>query len=99
MIMLTQLNILCVFSDRNIWKVKRKIEAGWINYPNIPPVNENQETELDFSILLFNSIKAIQPIFYAHSIISEGTNPILLDIIDHLCRGINIKPDFYGYHY
>jgi hypothetical protein len=44
-------------------------------------------------------IKAIQAIFYAHSIISEGTNPTLLDIIDNLCRGINIKPDFDGYHY
>jgi hypothetical protein len=111
----------CVFTDGNIWQVKRKTAAGWVNYPNIPRINAYQETALDFSQLLYNldevkpvlhwlyqpisgtdalkCIKAIQPIFYAHSIISEGTNPTLLNIIDHLCRGINIKPDFDGYHY
>jgi hypothetical protein len=44
-------------------------------------------------------IKAIQPIFYAHFIISEGPNPTLLNIMDHVCRSINIEPDFDGYYY
>ncbi|MFT6987165.1 MAG: hypothetical protein ACJAT7_003018, partial [Psychromonas sp.] len=106
---------MCVFTDGNIWQVKRTKAAGWLNYPTIPRINGTHETALDFSQLLYNLdevkpvlhwlyqpisgtdalkfIKAIQAIFYAHSIISEGTNRTLLDIIDHVCRGINIKPD------
>jgi len=110
----------CVFTDGDIWQVKRKTVAGWVNYPNIPKLKNNDQTEFKFSTLLHdlneikpvlhwlyqpiagenvvNFTKAIQVIFYAHSIITTGTNRTLLDIIDHVCRGINIKPEVNGYH-
>lgn len=110
----------CVFTNGSLWQVKRKTAAGWINYPNIPKLKNNNETAFEFSSLLHdldeikpvlhwlyqpisgedtvNFIQAIQPIFCAHSIITTGTNKILLDIIDHVCRGITIKPEINGYH-
>jgi hypothetical protein len=39
----------CVFSDENVCQFQRKTAAGWFN---IPPINETQETALDFSQLL-----------------------------------------------
>ncbi len=90
-----------------------KTAAGWVNYPNIPRINEQQETEFEFSTLqhdlddikpvlhwlyqpisgadAYRFIKAIQPIFCAHSIITNGTNETLLTIIDHVCRALTIK--------
>ena len=110
----------CVFTDGNIWQVKRKTAAGWVNYPNIPKLKNNDQTEFKYSILLHdldeikpvlhwlyqpisgenvvNFTKSIQVIFYANSIITTGTNRTLLDIIDYVCRGINIKPKINGYH-
>ncbi|HEY7865109.1 MAG TPA: hypothetical protein VIC51_03825 [Psychromonas sp.] len=111
----------CVFTDGNIWQVKRKTAAGWVNYPNIPMLKNNNKTEFEFSTLLHDLdeiktvvhwlyqpisgedtvkfIQAIQKIFYARSIITTGTNHTLLDTIDHVCRGINIKPEIDGYHH
>ncbi|WP_435235518.1 type I restriction enzyme HsdR N-terminal domain-containing protein [Psychromonas sp. PT13] len=111
----------CVFTDGNIWQVKRNTAAGWVHYPNIPCIKEYENTELEFSqflndldevrpilhwlyqpivgrdVLYF--IDAIQPIFNAQSIVTSGTNSILLDIIDHVCRGITIKSELNVYHY
>ena len=31
----------CIFTDENLWKVKRKTAAGGVNYPNIPKLKNN----------------------------------------------------------
>jgi len=41
-----------VFTDGNIWQIKRNTAAGWVNYPNIPSLKNNNQTELEFSSLL-----------------------------------------------
>jgi len=46
-----------------------------------------------------NFTKAIQLIFYAHSIITEATNQTLLITIDNVCCCITIKPKVDGYTY
>jgi len=53
----------CVFTDGDIWQVKRKTAAGWVNYPNIPKLNSNNETEFDFSVLLHN-IDEVKPVLH-----------------------------------
>lgn len=40
----------CVFTYGNIWQVKRKTAAGWVNYPNISKLKNNNETEFEFSL-------------------------------------------------
>jgi hypothetical protein len=53
----------CVFTNENIWQVKRKTAAGWVNYPNIPRINETHETALDFSQLLYN-LDEVKPVLH-----------------------------------
>jgi len=47
----------------------------------------------------YNFINAIQPIFYANSVITDGTSELLLSIMDNVCRAITIKTKVNGYTY
>ncbi len=111
----------CVFTDGNVWQVKRKLASGWVSYPNIPRLINGQEVEFELSDFLhdldrikpalhwlykpiagvdaYDFINAIQPIFCAASVVSDGTNELLLSIMDHVCRAITIKPQVDGYTY
>lgn len=53
----------CVFTDGEIWQVKRKTATGWVNYPNIPKLNSNNETKFELSVLLHN-IDEIKPVLH-----------------------------------
>jgi len=53
----------CVFTDGNIWQVKRKTVAGWINYPNIPKLNNSNQTEFEFSTLL-HDLDELKPVLH-----------------------------------
>ncbi len=54
---------ICVFTDGNIWQVKRKTTAGQVNYPNIPRLNTLQNTEFKLSTLL-HDLDYIQPVLH-----------------------------------
>ena len=65
----------CIFTDGNIWQVKRKTEAGWVNYPSIPKLNWNNETEFEFSRLL-HDLDEIKPVLHWLYEPISGTNSV-----------------------
>ena len=55
--------IFCIFTDGNICQVKRKTAVGCLNYPNIPKLRNNNQTEFEFSILL-HELDEIKPVLH-----------------------------------
>lgn len=65
----------CVFTNGDIWQVKRKTAAGWVSYPNIPKLNSKNGTEFEFSVLLHN-MDEIKPVLHWLYKPISGTNSV-----------------------